>query len=238
MEITLGLAFLAGLASFLSPCVLSLVPVYMSYLAGRSVSRGLSEDNSSLTHSLLHGASFVLGFSIVFISLGLAFSVIGNLLYEARGLLEKIGGIIVILFGLHLAGILRIGFLEYDLRPKTEFDRKRGFLSSFLMGVFFSAGWSPCVGPVLGTILVIALNQGNVTNGAILLACYSAGMAIPFLIASGFVGWFTRIIMKHRKALRVIEICMGIVMVLVGILLFLGIFERLSSFGTFIDLGI
>lgn len=180
----------------------------------------------------------MVGFSVVFILLGLAFSAVGNLLYETRGYLEKIGGIIVVIFGLNMMGILRMPFLEYDLRPKTKIDRKRGFLSSFLMGVFFSAGWSPCVGPVLGAILVMALNQGSILNGSLLLAGYSAGMAIPFLLASVFIGWFTNIIRKYKKVLRVIEICMGIMLIIVGILLFLGTFETLARFGTIIDLGL
>ena len=150
MEISIGLAFLAGLASFLSPCVFSLVPAYIGYLSGRSAA--LSKGDSSINRwaALTHGVAFVLGFSVIFILLGLAVSAIGSMLYDARGILAKIGGVVVILFGLHMTGILRIPFLEYDLRPQSRLDHNRSYLSSFLLGIFFSAGWSPCVGPVLG----------------------------------------------------------------------------------------
>lgn len=238
MEVTFGLAFLAGLASFLSPCVISLVPAYVGYLSGRSAANSLSEAPATRWTALLHGLAFVLGFSVVFILLGLAFSAIGNLLYDIRGLLEKIGGVVVILFGLHMVGILRIRFLEYDLRPRTQTEQRRGFLSSFLLGVFFSAGWSPCVGPVLGAILVVALNQGSVFTGFQLLTTYSIGMAIPFLIAAVAIGWVTKMIRKYRKALRYVEVGMGVLMIVVGIMLFLGVFETLARFGSFVNVGI
>ncbi|MEJ2599208.1 MAG: cytochrome c biogenesis protein CcdA, partial [Anaerolineales bacterium] len=151
-NLSIGLAFLAGLASFLSPCVFSLVPAYIGYLGGRSAASAVGgKSNRWLT--LRHGFAFVLGFSVVFIILGVATSALGGLLFNLRTWLARIGGIVVIIFGLHMTGIFRIPFLEYDLRPQTAPDRNRGYLASALMGVFFSAGWSPCVGPVLGAIL-------------------------------------------------------------------------------------
>jgi cytochrome c-type biogenesis protein len=232
MEITFGLAFLAGLASFLSPCVIALVPVYLAYLTGRSVCLAPSEEKNPRLYSILHGGLFVLGFSFVFITLGLAFSAIGNLLYDARGVLEKIGGIVVVVFGLHITGLIKIRFLDYDFRPRNSGEYQRGFLSSFLLGVFFSAGWSPCVGPVLGSILVLAATSGEVSKGLWLLVSYSAGMAIPFLIAAVAVDWFTNFIRKHRQLLRVIEIGTGVLLIAMGVLLFLGVFETLARFGS------
>lgn len=232
VEISLGFAFLAGLASFLSPCVFSLVPAYVGYLGGRSASN-LSSGESSRWTALSHGVAFVLGFSVVFILLGMATSAIGSLLYDARDILARVGGVIVIFFGLHMTGILRIPFLEYDLRRQTAPDRSRGYLASALMGVFFSAGWSPCVGPILGTILGIAMFGGSVVQGVSLLSAYSAGLAIPFLIASVQIGLVTRIIRRYGKVMRYIEIVMGLLLLVVGVLLFAGQYSRFASLAFF-----
>ena len=232
-SISLGLAFLAGLASFLSPCVFSLVPAYIGYLGGRSAGSG----NQSRWTTFSHGLAFVLGFSVVFILLGITTSALGNLLYNARDWIAKIGGIVVIVFGLHMTGIIRIPFLEYDTRKQDLPDPKLGYLSSALMGVFFSAGWSPCVGPVLGAILTLSFTGGSILQGVSLLSSYSAGLAIPFLIAALGVGWVSTIIRKYSKAMRIVEIVMGIILIIVGAMLFLGTFQQLARFGLFVDLG-
>ena len=197
-NISIGLAFIAGIASFLSPCVFSLVPAYVGYLGGRSAASA-SQGKDSVLLTFSHGVAFVLGFSFVFIMLGVATSALGGVLYDLRSWLAKIGGIVVVIFGLHMTGILRIPFLEYDLRPQTVPDRRRGYLASALMGVFFSAGWSPCVGPVLGAILTLALNGGSISQGVVLLSAYSAGLAIPFLIASTQIGLVTNVIRRYGK---------------------------------------
>jgi len=236
-NIGIGLAFLAGLASFLSPCVFSLVPAYIGYLGGRSAaSAQAGQENRWETFS--HGLAFVIGFSIVFILLGIATSALGSLLYDVRIWLAKIGGIVVVLFGLHMTHLLRIPFLEYDLRPENQPDRQRGYISSGLMGIFFSAGWSPCVGPVLGAILTLSLSGGSVTQGAGLLTAYSAGLAIPFLIAALGVGWVTTILRRYGKVMHYAEIVMGVILIIVGVMLFLGTFEQLARFGFFIDFGL
>jgi cytochrome c-type biogenesis protein len=228
-NITLGLAFLGGLASFLSPCVFALVPAYVGYLSGRSV--GTKESNRWYT--LSHGVFFVLGFSTVFILLGLAASAIGSLLFELRPFLTKIGGVVVVIFGLHMTGIIRIPFLQYDVRRQSAPDRKFGYLSSFLLGVFFSAGWSPCVGPILGTILTLSLNSGNITQGFWLLVAYSIGLAIPFLIAALEIGLVTNVIRRYGKTVHYVEVAMGVVMIAIGLLLFFGRFQQIASLGTF-----
>lgn len=235
-RVTLGLAFLAGLASFLSPCVFSLVPAYVGYLGGRAAGGEASGSNRWVTFT--HGLAFVLGFSLVFVGLGVAASAAGGLLYDARAYLAKIGGVVVVIFGLHMIGIFRIRFLEYDARVHTNPSRKWGYLSSALLGVFFSAGWSPCVGPVLGTILTLAVNGGSPTLGAQLLSAYSAGLAIPFLFAALGIGWVSAALRKYGKAMHYIEIGMGVVLVIVGIMLFAGVFELLARFGFFVDFGI
>ena len=225
----LSIAFLGGLASFLSPCVFALVPAYIGYLSGRSV--GSHEDNRLYT--LSHGVAFVLGFSTVFILLGLGASAIGNLLFDMRPYLTKIGGVVVVLFGLHMTGIIRIPFLQYDVRRQQAPDRKLGYISSFLLGVFFSAGWSPCVGPILGTILTLSLSTGSLTQGFWLLVAYSAGLAIPFLVAAVEIGLVTSFIKKYGNIVRYVEIAMGVVMIVIGLLLFFGRFEQMASLGFF-----
>ena len=159
-NVSVWLAFLAGLASFLSPCVLTLVPAYIGYLGGRSASTQGNEYGRWFTFS--HGVAFVLGFSLVFVFLGVAASFLGGALYDLRQWIARIGGVLVVIFGLHLIGVFRIPFLEYDVRVQKMPDRKWGYLSSVMMGVIFSAGWSPCVGPILGAILTLALNGGSV----------------------------------------------------------------------------
>ncbi len=231
-NISLGIAFIAGLASFLSPCVFSLVPAYIGYLGGRSASSAVGgSQNRWLT--LSHGVAFVLGFSIVFVFLGVAASFMGGALYQLSGWLSKIGGIVVVIFGIHMTGLFRIPFLEYDLRPQTAPDRRWGYLSSALMGVFFSAGWSPCVGPVLGAILTLAFNGGSIGTGVRLLSAYSAGLAIPFLVAATQIGLVTKVIRRYGKVMRYVEIGMGIVLIIVGVMLFLGRFETIASLGSF-----
>jgi cytochrome c-type biogenesis protein len=237
-QVTIGLAFLAGLASFLSPCVFSLVPAYIGYLGGRAAGGEATESNRFVTFT--HGLAFVLGFSIVFIALGVATSAFGRLLFDLRFILSKVGGIVVIIFGLHMIGVFRIPFLEYDTRVQQVPDRKWGYLSSALMGVFFSAGWAPCVGPVLGAILTLALNGGSISTGISLLSAYSAGLAIPFLLAALGLGWVSIMLRKYGKVMHYIEIAMGVVLVIIGVMLFSGVFERIAQAGQFfwIDFGI
>lgn len=236
-NISLGLAFLAGLASFLSPCVFSLVPAYVGYLGGRAAGGEVATSgNRWVTFS--HGLAFVLGFSVVFVILGVATSAFGSLLFDLRYILAKVGGAIVVIFGLHMIGVFRIPFLEYDTRVQQLPDPKLGYLSSALLGVFFSAGWSPCVGPVLGAILTLALNGGSVSQGASLLSAYSAGLAVPFLIAALGVGWVSATLRKYGKVMRYVEIAMGVVLVIIGIMLFSGTFERLAQYGLWVDFGL
>jgi cytochrome c-type biogenesis protein len=238
LQVSVGLAFLAGMASFLTPCVFSLVPVYVGYLSGRSMASSASTFQGNRLETLTHGLAFVLGFSLVFIGLGVAASALGGMLYSIRDVLSKVGGVVVIVFGLHMTGLLRIPFLEYDLRPRSRDDQSRSYLSSVLMGVFFSAGWSPCVGPVLGAILTFALNGGSVGEGVKMLSAYSAGLAIPFLVAALGVGWVTRVLRRYGKVMHYIEITMGVVLIIVGAMLLLGTFNALKYFGPFVDFGL
>jgi cytochrome c-type biogenesis protein len=236
-NLTIGIAALAGLASFLSPCVLALVPAYIGYLGGRSVSpSGQVVENRWVTFS--HGVAFVIGFSLVFIILGAAASAIGSLLYDLRGWLARIGGAVVILFGLHTMGVINISFLDYDTRKQVMPSPSLGYLSSALMGVFFSAGWAPCVGPVLGAVLTVALSSANLTRGVILLTAYSAGLAIPFLLAALGIGRVAELMRRHGKLVHYLSIATGALLVVIGILLFTGTLQQLARFGFFVDLGL
>ncbi len=237
-NISIGLAFLAGLASFLSPCVFSLVPAYIGYLGGRAAGGENVPGNRFATFT--HGLAFVCGFSAVFVFLGVAASAVGSLLYDLRIWVARIGGIAVIVFGLHMTGVFRINFLEYDVRVHAHPDRKRGYITSFLMGVFFSAGWSPCIGPVLGSILTLAIGGGSVASGIALLTSYSAGLAVPFLIAALSIGWLSGILRRYGKVTHYVEVGMGVVLVIVGLMLFFNVFQWIANYGQFfwIDFGL
>ncbi len=226
-NISIGLAFIAGVASFLSPCVLALVPAYIGYLGGRAAGGEGGKNNKLIT--FLHGVAFVLGFSAVFVLLGIAASALGGILFDIRTWLGRIGGLLVVVFGLHMIGVFRIQLLEYDTRQQELPDPKYGYLSSFLMGIFFSAGWSPCVGPVLGAILTLALNGGSITKGFVMLSAYSAGLAIPFLLAALGIGWVTTLLRKFNKVMRYTEIVMGIIMVIIGLMLMTGAFNLVAT---------
>jgi cytochrome c-type biogenesis protein len=235
-EITTGLAFLAGLASFLSPCVLCLVPVYIGYLGGRAVGGESNSHNRWVTFT--HGLAFVLGFSLVFILFNILAAALGGLLLGMRTWLAKIGGLIVVIFGLHMIGVFRIPFLEYDMRIHSQADPRWGYISSLLMGVFFSAGWAPCVGPILGSIMTFAANGGSILRGILLGSAYSAGLAIPFLVAALGIGWVSTILRRYSKVMRITEIVMGIMLVIAGILLFMGSFNILASYIPFLNFGL
>ena len=230
-NIELWVAFLAGLASFLSPCVFALVPAYVGYLSSRSVASAKSGEANRL-ETLSHAFAFIFGFTVVFVILGLSASAVGRLLYDQRDLLTIVGGIVVIIFGLHMTGIIRIPFLSYDVRRQKLPDAKWGFLSSFMMGVFFSAGWSPCVGPVLGAIMTLSLVSENVAQGGLLLLAYSAGLAIPFLIAATQIGLVTNVLRKYGKVMHYVEVGLGIFLIGIGVMLFFGRFEIFATLGT------
>lgn len=236
-DVTIGLAVLAGLASFLSPCVLALVPAYIGYLGGRSVTAsGYVVENRWVTFA--HGFSFIVGFSVVFVFLGIAASAIGAWLFKIRGVLAKLGGILMVVFGLHTMGVIRVPYLDYDTRRSYQPNPSLGYLSSLLMGVFFSAGWAPCVGPVLGMVLALAFNSARLSQGVILLSAYSMGLAVPFLLAALGIGRFAELMRRHGRVIRILSVVTGAVMVIVGVLLFNGTLESLAQFGFFVDFGL
>ncbi len=231
MTVSIGLAFLAGLASFLSPCVLPLLPAFIGYFGGRTLADNVNPSNSRRLKTLAHGLIFVAGFSLVFIGLGSTFSFLGSVIYLSRDWLSKIGGIVVILFGLHIAGIIHISWFDHDLRPRHQIDQKRGFFSSFLMGVIFSAGWSPCIGPVLGAILTLAMNKQSVSEGTGLLVAYSAGMAVPFMLSVLVLDWISARMQSLARITVIVQKILGVFLALVGLMLLLGLFEQIARVG-------
>ncbi|MBA4313236.1 MAG: cytochrome c biogenesis protein CcdA [Chlorobiaceae bacterium] len=236
MTYSFGIIFLAGVVSFLSPCVLSLVPAYVGYLSGQNV--GGEKKASSITYAIVNGFFFVLGFSIIFITLGLSASLMGKFLYVYKEIVIKIGGVIIFIFGLQLTGLINIHFLNYDLRLNTTKFKNRKYITSLLMGIFFSAGWSPCIGPVLGSILTaISVSNLSTSQGAEYLAIYSLGLGIPFIAAAAGVGFFNTLLVRYKKVFATIQILTGVVLLIFGVLLFFGIIERLNQYIPLFQLG-
>lgn len=208
------LAFVAGLLSFLSPCVLPLIPSYVGFLTGLT----LEELDRRRGTALLHALWFVAGFSAIFIALGATASALGVLLLHAQVWIGRVGGVLVILFGLYLLGVLRPGFLMRE--RKLQLARKPlGYLGSALVGITFGAAWTPCIGPILGAILTLAAAQASVGHGAALLAVYSLGLAVPFvataLALDRFLVWFQR----FRPHVAWVERIAGTLLILLGVLL-------------------
>ncbi|MBN1264105.1 MAG: hypothetical protein JXA25_01335 [Anaerolineales bacterium] len=236
-NISIGLAALAGLVSFLSPCVLALVPAYIAYLSGRTF-QGSEVVVRNRWETFLHGLAFVLGFSMVFIVLGAAASALGSFAFQLKKVFTLVGGVLIILFGLYTLEVINIPVLGYDLRRQYQHNPAHGYASSVLMGIFFSAGWSPCVGPILGTILTVALNGAEISKGIILLAAYSAGLAVPFLLTALGLGKIAGLLRTHQKLIKYLTYVTGVLLIIIGILLMTGTMDRLAALGTFLDLGL
>ena len=227
-------AFLAGILSFLSPCVLPLVPGYVSLISGATVEDLRSDERHLLGTVMLHSLTFILGFSVVFIALGAVATSIGQLANEYHNLLAKIAGVIVIVFGLHLTGLLKIKALYADKRLH-EVKGGSSALGSFAVGFAFAFGWTPCIGPILATILVFAGAEETVLKGVLLLAVYSLGLAVPFLLTSlgvdRFLGFYTR----FRRHLHTVEVVSGVLLIAVGVLIFMNNLKLLSGYLSFLN---
>ena len=223
---TLGLlvAFSAGLLSFLSPCVLPLVPSYIGFLTGMT----LDEMSTRRRFALLHAGLFILGFTLIFVLFGASATALGRVLKYHEVWLQRIGGVLTILFGLICLGAFRFGFLQQDRRLHLQ-NKPLGYLGSVLVGMAFAAGWTPCIGPILGGIYALAAASDSLGRGVLLLEAYSAGLAVPFLIAAwavdAFLGWFQR----FRRFLPWVMRVSGALLILVGVLLLTGQFTRLAS---------
>lgn len=227
-EVSLLAAFLAGIISFISPCVLPLIPGYLSFISGVSVEEMRDKDEKSkvLKRVGLNSLFFILGFSVVFISLGASATFLGKFLLTKLAILYKIAGVIIIIFGLHLLGIFRIPFLNYEKRFHTR-TRPLGFFGAFLVGLAFAFGWTPCIGPILAGILALASNQETVGKGIALLSSYSLGLGIPFFLAGIGFNRFLGVSGFIKKHYQTIEIISGVFLIAVGLLIF---FNSISFF--------
>ncbi len=228
VDVTFVTAFLAGLISFLSPCVLPLVPGYISLISGLSVEQLQDSEQAKLGPVLASSLAFVLGFSFVFVALGASASAVGKFLLVNKPLLYKIAGVIIILFGLHLIGLLKISYLYREKRFQGT-PRRMGWLGAFVIGLAFAFGWTPCIGPILGTVLTLAATKEKVSEGINLLAVYSAGLGVPFLLTTLGINGFLRFYGRFRRHLRAVEIFAGILLLAVGLLIF---FNRLTWFSS------
>ena len=225
-QTSLWLAFIAGLLSFLSPCILPVAPGYLSIISGASIvdiQNGLFSKRKLFLTTL----AFILGFSIIFILLGLTSSFLGQLLREHRLWISRLGGIVVILLGLHLAGWLPISWLYQEKR--MNIGKSFGPLGAFLTGVVFSLGWTPCVGPILGSILTLAGTQGNFLQGILLLCFYSLGLATPFFLLALAFERVSSGLAKFKPYLKYLEWFSGLLLILMGLLLLTGSFNTLNS---------
>jgi cytochrome c-type biogenesis protein len=227
-------AFVAGVLSFLSPCVLPLVPGYVSLISGASVEDLQSAEKRVLPTVMLHSVTFVLGFSVVFIALGAVATSIGQFANQYRTLLTRVAGIIVIIFGLQLTGLLKIKALYADKRMHNVKGRSSA-LGSFLVGFAFAFGWTPCIGPILAAILVLAETQDTVMKGILLLAIYSLGLAVPFLLTSLGVDRFLAFYGRFRRHLHTVEVISGVLLIAVGVLIFLNNLKLLSGYLSFLN---
>lgn len=230
-DVSIWTAVLAGALSFLSPCVLPLVPPYLCYMAGVSVDQFRGGDAAAIgstRRAVLPAALlFTLGFATVFVALGAGASSIGLLLRQYIDLLSRIGGIIIIVMGLHFLGVLRIGLLAREARFHSG-GKPATLSGAYIMGLAFAFGWTPCIGPVLGTILGVAAARETVSDGAMLLAIYSLGLAVPFWIAAGFSGAFMRFLMRFRRHLGLVEKLMGALLVLAGLAFLFGFISSVA----------
>ena len=230
-NVSLFAAFTAGLISFISPCVLPLIPAYLSFISGVSVEEMKSRDKKSqaLKKVSVNTILFVLGFSVVFVALGASATFVGDFLLSKLSLFNKIAGAIIMLLGLHLLGVFRIRFLNYEKRFHAR-SRPLGPLGSFLVGLAFAFGWTPCIGPILAGILLLASNQDTVTKGVVLLSSYSLGLGIPFFVTAVSFHSFLSVFGWIKKYFRTVEIISGLFLIIIGFLIFIGSFSSLTGF--------
>lgn len=230
-QISLLAAFSAGLLSFVSPCVLPLVPSYISYITGLSIEQltDASERNKFKSAIILNALLFIGGFSTVFIAFGASASFLGQILITYQDHIRRIGGVMIIVFGLYLLGILNLNFLKMEHRYQFR-NRPVGYLGSFLIGIAFAAGWTPCVGPVLGTILLYASTTDSLWSGVVLLACYSLGLGLPLFLTALGVDRFLAYFKEVRAYLWGVSTVSGVLLIVVGVMIYANSLTMITSF--------
>ena len=218
------ISFAGGIIAFLSPCTLPLLPVYISYISGVGIKEEI--DGKKRLKMVLSTLAFVIGFTIIFVLMAIVVSYFGNIARKIlyNDILYQIVGILVIIMGIQMTGIFKFGFLNREKKVELEF-KKRGYLISMFLGMAFAIGWSPCTGPILGSVLALAATSATVYQGVLYLIAFSLGLGIPFLIIGFFMEYFTKIIRKSGKVVSVISIISGVVLIIMGTVLF---FNKLS----------
>jgi cytochrome c-type biogenesis protein len=219
----LMIALMAGVLSFLSPCVLPIVPPYLAYMGGIS----LKESRERRGKTLMAGAFFVLGLSTVFLFLGFAFSWIGQLFLGYQEVLSKISGAVIVIFGLHFLGLFRIPLLNREARLDAG-DRGGSAFGAYVLGLAFAFGWTPCIGPILGAILSLAATEASVSRGTALLAAYALGLGLPFLLVAGFLDRSQGLMARLKRHMGLIEKAMGLLLIAVGVAMFTGAFSAFA----------
>jgi cytochrome c-type biogenesis protein len=227
-------AFLAGLVSFLSPCVLPLVPGYVSLISGVGVEQLKTQESHLLRKVMLNSVAFILGFSVVFITLGAVATEVSQMLSRYRSTLAQIAGVVIILFGLHLTGVFKIKALYTDARLHSVKGSSTAW-GAFVIGFAFAFGWTPCVGPVLTVILTFAAAQDSITKGIALLAIYSLGLAVPFLLTALLLERFLKFYSRFRVHMHAIEVASGGLLIALGVLLVIGRFTIISNYLSFLN---
>ena len=227
-------AFFAGLISFLSPCVLPLVPGYVSLISGAGVDELKSSEGRLMRRVMMNSVGFILGFSVVFITLGAISTEIGQIAAQYKHTLAVVAGVIIILFGLHLTGILKIKALYSDTRLH-ELKGGSTPVGAFVIGFAFAFGWTPCIGPILAGILTLAAAQDTLSKGMVLLAIYSLGLAVPFLLTALGVERFLKFYSRFRSHMHAVEVASGGLLIALGILLVLGRFTMISNWLSFLN---
>jgi cytochrome c-type biogenesis protein len=220
-----AISFTAGLLSFLSPCVLPLIPSYVTFITGLSLEDVQKARRAALVHSVL----FVLGFSLIFLALGATATVLGRVLLAHRVWLSRVGGALVILFGLYTLGVLNVGALSRERRVHLA-DKPVGYLGTVLVGIAFGAGWTPCIGPILGSILILSSSSADLSRGLILLTAYSLGLAIPFLLSALLVRQFLALFTRLRRQMVWVTRAAGVLLIAVGVLMVTDYFTVLAGY--------
>ncbi|MGB3861600.1 MAG: cytochrome c biogenesis protein CcdA [Candidatus Aminicenantaceae bacterium] len=230
-NISLFVAFTAGLISFLSPCVLPLIPSYMAFITGVSLEELAEQENLKKVRMTViwNSLFFILGFSSIFIAMGASATFIGTFLQDNIRWFEIIGGIVIIILGLHFAGVFKLKFLERERKIHVK-NKRLGLLGTFAVGMAFGAGWTPCVGPILGSILTLAATTQNVGKGILLLVFYSLGLGLPFFLAGVLIHKFFEYFKAIQKYFRIITAVGGILLIIVGVLLISGYFTAMFSY--------
>ena len=229
IPLNVATAFLAGLVSFVSPCVLPLIPAYLSFLTGSSIEELKAErDAVRRAAVMVHAVAFIAGFTVVFVALGFTAGAVGNALIAYRDLLARVGGVVVVVLGLNMIGVFKIPFLMMDKRPQWR-SANRSYTASFVVGLGFAAGWSPCIGPILAAILTLASQQSYATATGLLFV-YSMGLAVPFLLTAAAVARAASALQRIKRFLGAIEIGAGAFLVAAGIVLLTGSFTRIAGF--------